>query len=304
MRITHSQMASTLINNLYNLAQRRNQAQIDLASGVRIHRPSDDPSAAAKVMSLRHQADELAFYKESMNDAADWLKAADSAMTQLTSVLHRARELVISGANSDKPPDAMYALAVEAEQLLEQAVNVLNTQHNGRYVFGGTAYHVPPIDLDKTDPLNPVITWSGHDETMTRIIGKGERFTINFTANQFSPAGDATGVQFLSQLQDLVNDLRNSEHDSLGTARLQEVQDSLSRVLSLQSEAGAKLNRIERNMERTMDLDLNLETLMADAQATDVARTLIDLSIASTAHETALAVGAQLIPRTLLDFLR
>lgn len=303
MRVTHSQMASTLVSNLYRLQQRQNQAQIDLASGVRIHKPSDDPSGASKSMSLRHQMDEVAFYKESMSDAADWLKAADSAMTQLTSILHRARELVISGANSDKPPDAMDALAAEAEHLLGQAVNVLNTQHNGRYVFGGTAYHVAPITYDSNDPLAPV-TWSGHNEPITRIIGTGERFQINFTADQFSSTSDPTGVQFLSQMQAVVADLRNGAHASLGSDRLQEVQDSLSRVISLQSEAGAKLNRVEQNLKRTIDLELNLETLLADVQATDVAKTLIDLSIAGAAHETALAIGARLIPRTLLDFLR
>lgn len=302
MRITHSQMARTLVDNLYRLQQRRNQAQIDLATGERIHQPSDDPTGASKSMALRHQADELEFYKNSMNDAGDWLKAADSAMTQLTGVLHRVRELIISGTNTDKPPEAMYALAAEAEELLGQAVSVLNTQHNGRYVFGGTAYHIPPITYDNSDPNNPVITWSNQADAITRIISKGERIQINFTADQFSPPGNPTGL--LDQLHQVVVDLRTGQHESLGTDRLEELQQSLSRLLSLQSEAGAKLNRIEQNLARTIDLSLNLETLLADVQATDMPRTLIDLSIATAAYETALAIGGRLIPRTLLDFLR
>lgn len=301
MRITHSQMASTLISNLYNLQQRKNQAQIDLASGVRIHRPSDDPSGASKAMGLRHQMDEVDFYKDSMHDASEWLRAADSAMTQLTSILHRARELVVSGTNSDKPPEAMYAMAVEMEELVSHAVNVLNTQHNGKYLFGGTGYHEPPVTYNG-DPISPVFTWSGHDEPLTRIIGKGERFQINFTADQFSPAGDPTG--FLTQLHAIAVDLRNGDHDSLGTIRLDELQASLARVISLQSEAGAKMNRIEQNLTRTIDLEIHLETLLADVEATDIPKTLIELSVAQAAHETALAIGARLIPQTLLNFLR
>lgn len=302
MRITQNQMAKTLIQNIHRTANRISRAQLEVGSGVRIHLPSDDPSGTAKAMDLRRRLDEIAMHQSGMDDGVEWLKASDTAMSHLTAILHRARVLAIEGANSDKPPDAMVALEHEMRQLVDQAFSVLNSTHNGRYLFAGTAYTVPPFVKDPTGFGTPAFGYQGNAYTMERIIDREQRLTINVTGNQFS--GGADPAEFLNRLEALADAMAAMDHTAIGGIHLDNIQDSLGRVLALQSDVGARVNRIQMNTERNSLSAVNTEGLLSKVQDTDIAKSLIDLSIAQASLDAALGIGARLIPATLLDFLR
>lgn len=295
-------MAQTLVQNINRTARRISRAQLEVGSGLRIHLPSDDPSGTAKAMDLRHRLNEIALHQGGMDDGVEWLKASDTAMSHLTSILHRLRVLAIEGANSDKPIDAMRALEAEVRQLADQAFSVLNTTHNGRYLFAGTAFTTPPFVKDPTGTGTPAFGWQGNSYAMERIIDRSQRLAINVTGDQFSDTVDP--ADFLNRIVALADDLAAMNYAAVGGVHLDNIQDSLNRVLALQSDVGARVNRIEMNTERNAMSMVSTEGLLSQVQNADIAKSLIELSIAQASHEAALGIGARLIPTTLLDFLR
>ncbi len=299
MRISSRQIVDNVLINLHRNYARLDRLQTHLSSGKRVMVPSDDPAGAATATRLRAFVLENEQYLKNAQAAIGWLTATDSALQDVVSVLHRARELTINAARSDLPDDARVALANEFDQLIRHLVQVANTSHGGRYIFGGTKTDAAPYSLTEAGGYVQTVTFNGNDQEMTYEIGPGVRQAVSVSGTTvFGTTGLFNTMVTIRQhiQQGLVNDLSGPDLAALDQA--------LDHVLRMLSRVGARQNGFELVAERLYDQEVNLKDLLSKTEDLDVAEAIMELKMQENVYRLALASGARVIQPTLLDFLR
>lgn len=299
MRVTTGSMAINLAKNLRDIQKRHDLLQNQLSLGKKFLRPSDDPNANASSMRLRtnHSAGEQ--YIKNVNDGKAWLDATDATLDQLGQILLRVQELAVRGGDGTNPPGAQAAIAQEVGQMAHQAVQVANTTHGTKHLFAGFKYNSSPFTID---PATLVVTRTNAGDAAQKIereIGQGVRLDINTTGDDLMSGGD-----FFLAIKSLYDDLMAGNVTSISTARMTEIQTAIDGILALRAQVGAKVNRLETTATQMLSAQVNTSDLLSRVEDADLAKVLLELKQAESAQQMALAVGARIIPPTLVDFLK
>ena len=105
MRISTSQMQFSAVNALLDQQTKISKTQLQLASGRRILKPSDDPVASANVLGLTQSKEITERYQLNADAARARLSIEESALIGVNNDLIRVRELALQG-NNDTLTDA------------------------------------------------------------------------------------------------------------------------------------------------------------------------------------------------------
>lgn len=136
---------------LQELQSTLTETQVQVATGRRLLRPSDDPIAAARSLGFRESIGRLEQFDRNSNTARARLEQEESALQSVTNVLQRVRELAIRANNATETKSSRRQVAVELEQLLADLVQLGNQRDgNGRYLFAGTKDGSVPVSNSPT----------------------------------------------------------------------------------------------------------------------------------------------------------
>lgn len=300
MRVTHSMYVNHFTQNLARNQRRQIQLYTQASSGIRLHRPSDDPLAVSRVMRFDSELVDIERFLSNALDARDWLGATDAALQEVHNVLHRARELVILAANGTLADTDRAAAADELGQLLEHLVEVANTQYKGRYLFAGTETLTKPFTLlASTDPVDghvDYVQYHGNDGAIERTIGPGVLLQVNQDGEVLEDV--------LEVLATAVEHMRANDVASLSGSDLAEIDQVVDELLRIRSAVGARMNRAEWTVDRLTDLSLQVQALSSELRDADVARVLVDLRAVEVTLQTSMAAAARMFDTTLVNFLR
>lgn len=321
MRVTSNSVVRDLVANLQQTYRRMDVLQSQLATGKQVQRPSDDPTATRDSMSLRSILTANNRYQRNTDDGLGWVQENDSALNQLGQIVTRAKELSLAAANGPLPDQSRQAIYDEARELLNQAVQVGNTAHGTRYIFNGfnASAATPPFSLTSgVDPVTgaSVTTVNGPadgGQYIAREVADGVQVKVNVPGSTLQPI-----IQKVADLVDVLGRVATSsgvnpplpapqyQNDlaSLSTTFPATLESGLDQVLSLRADNGATMGRLDTTRSQLVGSQVNLETLLSKAEDTDVVKAVMDLQMTQAAHQTTLAVGARIIPQTLVDFLR
>lgn len=151
MRTTYNavsrNMQYIIVNRYNDLAK---QQEI-LSTGKRLLRPSDDPVDVANDLKLKTKVTRLSQHKRNIQDGMGYMEVTDTAMASMNTILQRARELAIQGANDTLSDAEREFIAEEVEQLLRQIVSISNTEYKGDFIFGGTNTKIAPFPLYESE---------------------------------------------------------------------------------------------------------------------------------------------------------
>ncbi|MEW6047142.1 MAG: flagellar hook-associated protein FlgL [Bacillota bacterium] len=309
MRISSRQIVDNVLVNLQRNYARLDRLQNHLSAGKEVIFPSDNPASATTAMRLHSAVLENQQYLKNAQSAVGWLEATDSALQDMAATLHRARELTIQGARGDLPDDDREALAREMDQLLRHAVQVANTTHGGRYVFGGTATQATPYAISGTDADGYVteVSFSGNPDPFSYEVGAGVTQEVNISgASAFGhdgiPGPITTGL--FATLSRIRGDLSTGNVAQLSGQDLTDLDNALDDVLQALDRVGARQAGFELIVQRLQGQEVNLRDLLSKAEDLDVPRAIMELKMQENVYRLALASGARIIQPTLLDFLR
>ncbi len=295
MRITSKMMKMTAVNSLNTNLERLYELQEKLTSGKNISRPSDDPILATRSMNLQNALGEIKQYTKNVEDNISWLNITDSALANVSNILHRAKELAVQGASETLPEASRQAIAVEVDQLIDHVISIGNASYGGRYLFAGF----------KTKGAEPfgragdTVLYNGDSGKIKREISPGVEVSVNVTGQE---ALVDSGV--FDALIDLKNFLENGDGDRISSETIGKIDQALDEVITLRSGVGAKSRRMELAKNRLAEGELNFKTLLSQFQDIDVAEVVMQLKMQENVYQTALAAIARTIQPSLLNFLR
>jgi flagellar hook-associated protein 3 FlgL len=302
VRITDSMVARGVLRDLGAADSRLALTQRRLSSGKQINRPSDDPFGTNRAIQLRGELEAMRQYRRNVDDGSGWTTATEAALSRITDVVQRARELLVDGGNDSNGQVAREAIATEIDALTESLKQEANATYGGRFVFAGTATETRPY------ALGPVDSYAGDAGTVARVIGAGVAVTVNVNARDLLGDGQAAADdKLLDVMRDIADNLRGgtaADAEALrGTdlARLDANLDELTRVRAV---VGSTANRLEAAATRLDELEESSTDLLSTVEDADMAETLVNYSTQKAAYEAALRAGASIVQTSLLDFLR
>ncbi len=124
--------------------------QNQISSGLRIHRPSDDPIGFRQVTSFSARLQELRNDELSLKGAENKLNTGVSQLQEVNNLLSQAKVLTQQGISALTQSERN-AIAVEVESLLASLQDITKTTTTGAFLFGGTRADLQPYEF--SNPL-------------------------------------------------------------------------------------------------------------------------------------------------------
>lgn len=152
-RITNSMLVKNYMTNTNRNLNNMQTLQNQLSSGKSINRPSDNPYKASRSMQLYTEIDANKQYNENIKDVSNWLDTTDTALDQAGKVFARVRELLVTAGNGAYGDDEKKAIQDETKEKVNELSQILNTNFDGAYIFGGTKSTSKPVTVNSNGEL-------------------------------------------------------------------------------------------------------------------------------------------------------
>lgn len=151
MRISTNQMQLSAVSSILDQQSKLSHTQMQVATGKRIVKPSDDPVASAAILSLQQSRSQTERYLVNADAAKARLSIEEGALGGVTEQLQRVRELAVYGNNSHISNSDRTSLAKELRQILDEVLGLANsTDNNGQYLFAGNQGLTMPFSQTAT----------------------------------------------------------------------------------------------------------------------------------------------------------
>lgn len=214
LRINTNVAALQAQRNLGKTTKSLNKALERLASGERIVRAGDDAAGLAISEGLRSQVRGLRQAVRNANDASGFLQTAEGALSEMTNIAQRLRELAVQAANGSLGPTDRGFLDAERTELVSEFNRIADqTSFNTTKLLDGTFSTVElqvgvqkgeKIDFTIGDArataLGALATRSGAQHQIASGFANlqinGQSITVNTTDDLLS----ATGVRSYSAI--------------------------------------------------------------------------------------------------------
>jgi flagellar hook-associated protein 3 FlgL len=302
-RITQSMVSSRVLTDLQDVSNKLSRTQEKLSSGRELTRPSDDPFATSKALSLANDLEGTQQYQRTVTDATSWTNMTETTLGSINSAAQRARALLVQAGNDTNDTTSRSAIADEIDQLIEAVKGDANVQYGGQYIMSGGATTTAPYAVGGTPPDD---TYHGDTGGVYRQIGPGVSVKINTPGSSVLGSGVPGDGGLISVLRGISQHLRGgtaADADTLRTTDLKSLDTSLDAISSARAVNGATTNRLSSAASRLSDLEQSTTSLLSNTQDADMAKTMIDFSMQQTVYQSALRAGANIVQASLLDFL-
>lgn len=110
-----------------------------LSSGLSINHSKDNPAGMAISNKMNLQIDGLDQASRNASDGTSVLQTADGALSEITSLIQRMRELSVQAANETNTQEDLHAIQLEIDSLSEEVDRVSrDTEFNSKTLLDGT----------------------------------------------------------------------------------------------------------------------------------------------------------------------
>ena len=234
-----------------------------LSSGSRINHAGDDAAGLAISETLRAQTRGLAQAERNSQDGISLIQVAEGALSEVSNILIRMRELGVQAASDTVGPRERKFLDTEFQQLMQEIDRIASaTEFNG----------------------NPLL--NGNGNTFEVQIGTKNNPLID-RIKLFDPYSSNINLASLG-----IN-LTNVADKTTAQNSLASVDQALSTVTSIRAEFGAMQNRLQSVIS---NLSINKENMMAAnsrIRDADIAEETSELTKAQILQQAGISVLSQ-----------
>ncbi|MGB5670029.1 MAG: flagellar hook-associated protein FlgL, partial [Sedimenticolaceae bacterium] len=231
MRISTSQIFRQGVDAMLEKQREVSRTELQVATGKRILTPSDDPSAAVRILDLQESQKRLAQYQRNADVATAKLDQEETALQGMENLLQRVRELALQGNNDPTGAEGRSAIAAEVRQHIESFLQIANSQDaNGEYIFAGFQSQTRPFSHDGIGGFS----YSGDSGQRMLKIGDSREVAIGDPGNMLVGIGEV--------LNSLAANLEAGNGDP---SALSDIDTALTGLLNTRAKIGARMNAID-----------------------------------------------------------
>jgi flagellar hook-associated protein 3 FlgL len=297
MRVTFGASQRVAEEGITRAASRMAEFQRQVSTGIRVQRPSDDPSAAARAIVERGAMASFEQFTQASDSAESRLRVVDSVLSDIIDKLSAARAVVLSVQGSTATASQREASAQELQSLREAVLEDLKTTFRGVYLFSGAAGTVAPFEKDAGGTVLP---YAGSTREVEVDIDRGRAIAVSFDGSAIAQGADATDVF-------AAFDAASAAAVVADGAALSDAFDALSRAFDRTTQAQS---RVGTNLRAVADTRLMLgesarasEARVSALEDANLARAISGMQQAETTYAAALGAAARTSRISLFDFL-
>ncbi|HKW19063.1 MAG TPA: flagellar hook-associated protein FlgL [Terriglobales bacterium] len=284
-----------LLLDLNNTQQQADTASLQMATGSRINKASDDPAGAAEMVFNKSETAQADTFLRSATSVSGLLQSADSTLSSVVTALQRAVSLGVEGANGTLSDTDRADIANELSGIQQQLLNLANTDYQGEFIFSGTAT-VQPFVADNTSPAG--VKYNGNAGTNTVQVGQDYSLQINLPGSQVFTSPSANLFQSIA---DLIGALQSNSN--IGSA-VNEVNNAYNYITGQRVFYGNALNQLQSQQNYLNSEKVDLATTANSISATDMSSAATTFSQAQIALNAELASISRISQTSLFDYLK
>jgi len=295
-RVSDSQMFSQVSLNLTRLQVRLQEASEQVATGVQLNRPSDDPAGAGVAVRSFSVRNALNQDTRAASFARSFLGAQDGVLDDANNIITRAREIATQQANGVVSDEDRLAAATEVHSLLGALVAVGNSELGGRRLFSSGEDAVSGTEpfTDPDDPaFDPADPYTGSTTPLEVEIGSGQVIRVTTTGSQI--LGTA-----IAALDDLETRLRAGTDPS---PCLTDLELSATEISTERASIGARVERIDQRTDQIERAELVVEELINETRGADMVAIVTKLVELQTQLQIATAASQKVLEASLASTL-
>jgi flagellar hook-associated protein 3 FlgL len=293
MRVTENSLYGNAQYLLGKGRERVDKASNDIASGLRVSHPGDDPAAAALDVELKAELSRHVSQQAALGSSITELNAADSALGSITDSVRRAYELSMQVGSDTYSEVNRQQAAIEVDGLFQQVVAQLNTKVGNRFIFGGTQDDAPAYLEDGT--------YMGDDGEHRVEVAPGLTETVSVGMDKL--IRDPEGVDVLGTLSAVSQAMKAGDGNAIrslsGT-----LMKGFDQVLAGRVKAGATTNLLEMAVNASQTLQDAATKNKSSLVDTDIIEAASRLALGQRALDAAMAAATKSFDLTLLSRFR
>lgn len=306
MSTSIDQRSESLLLAIERINSRIESAQVQMSSGYRINKASDDPANTGLVITIQSMLSKSAQARLNMNRYSAEVNSAEASLSIAVDLIDRAIELAARAASDTFEADRR-SLSSHARDLLQQMLGLASTSVEGRHIFSGGNDAQGPYILDLANPPTGVSAQSQFTPPRTILDATGVALPSALTADTIFNATDAVGNPLPENAFAALNQLRLAlENDDTS-----EVQAALSNLQTASSHMNRQLAHYGALQQRLADartvaekFELGWATALSSVRDADIPAAAIELTQSKVNLQAAYSAAAQDQRLSLFDFLK
>lgn len=308
MRIATANAFDASLAQLQLRQQALSDAQVQLTSGKRVLRASDDPAAAAAA----ERALSAAARSDAQQRALDASRAAtqitESALGEAGELLQQARELLVGAGNGSYTDADRRNLGQVIAGLRGDLLTLANRRDSdGRYLFGGQGSDGPPL---RDAPGG--VAFNGTPGQANTAAGAAAPLSVDGRAvwlQADDPAAPGQALSVFDVLDRLASELTapgRSQAELMTTVSrgLAEIDSSSVNLSTWRTRTGETLNRLDALSARVSQDGLDARQARSNAEDLDMVQAISDFQRRQSGYDAALKTYSIVQRMSLFDYLR
>ena len=283
--------ASIAQNALVKNERSMNTAMERLSTGQRINAAKDDAAGLAISSRMTSQIRGLDMAVRNANDAISMISTADGAMTEVSNMLQRMRELAVQSANGTTTSADRSYLNSEYQNLITEIERIAqNTQWNGRSILQGDA-------------------GKASDSNVTFQVGANAGQTIGVNFGDISQSGGTSFQTFeisAAGAGSFITATTTASALTTASAALTKIDSAISAVSTQRSTFGAAVNQLTYAIDNLASVKVNSEAARSRISDTDYAVETSELARTQIIQQagTAMLAQANQLPQSVLALIQ
>lgn len=261
-------MALTAHRNLGAVGNRQQKANQKLSSGKKINSAADDAAGLAISDKMKSQIRGLDMATKNAEDGVSLIQTTEGAMTEITNMMQRIRELAVQGANGTNTAEDRDKLKEEVGKLYDEiTATSTRTQFNKQNLLTGRL----------SEGINLAIGANGGQNVIVSLQ------SANMNAESLFSLSKA----------DFLASMSNAWSDGSTVSILSNIDTALGKVAKQRAKLGAYQNTLDYTINSLKNTRENLSAANARIEDTDMAKEMMELTQANVLQQAATSMLAQ-----------
>ncbi|WP_298603732.1 flagellin [uncultured Sphingorhabdus sp.] len=257
------------------LSQDIAQTQIQVSTGKRLQRASDDPIASARVAALRTTQANVVVWGGNINVARTLTAQADGVLKSASDLLGRAKVLALSASNGTLAAADRAAISLELSAIADELDLLGATDSNlGEPLFATESARLMRFDSDAL---------------FAPVPARAALFDIG-------------GQSAAQHVRDAASAIGAGNSTTIATS-LTALDGAINQMATAQAQIGINASRLERLAEVHAERGITIAAERSSLEDTDLTAAIAKLNAQTITLEAAQAAFARINRRTLFDIL-
>ena len=175
-RISTNQIHQGAMDSMSTQHAKLSRTQQQVATGKKIFKPSEDPVAASRVVTMKDTLSSIDQHQSNINSARARITLAEGILNNVVESIHRVRELTIQANNDSQNESTRLFIADEVKQIQGSILSLANTtDSNNEYLFAGNLSRFKPFSRNEAGGFE----YNGDESHRQVQISRSRRIAVD-----------------------------------------------------------------------------------------------------------------------------